>query len=205
MERVGPVEIGLSPPGVEPARCRSRAPDDGAPLPDGAPDRALVREVRRGSRDAAAALFTRHWPTAWRAAFAVTGRRALADDVAQDAFERAFAAIDRFDEHRSFAAWLHRIVVNRALDLIRAERRLVGLDAAGDLEAAAIAPGGDGVALRAVARLNPERRAVVVMRHLLGYAPPEIAVILGLPVGTVNSRLGRAMTELREELERTGD
>ena len=164
MERAGSAEIGLSAMGVEPARCRSRA---------------LVREVRRGSREAAAALFSRHWPAAWRTAFAVTGRRALADDVAQDAFERALAAIDRFDERRPFATWLHRIVVNRALDLIRAERRLVGLDAAGDLEAAATEHGGNGAALRAVAGLSPERRAVVVLRHLLGYAPPEIAAILG--------------------------
>lgn len=192
--------------GVEPARCDARSADvRPGPSPDGTSDRALVREARRGSREAAAALFARHWPAAWRAAFAVTGRRALADDVTQDAFERAFAAIDRFDERRPFAAWLHRIVVNRSIDLLRAERRLVGLDAAGDLEAAAAEEGGDGAALLALAGLSAERRAVVVLRHLLGYAPPEIAVILGLPVGTVNSRLGRAMVELRGRLERPGD
>ena len=50
----------------------------------------------------------------------------MADDIASDAFERAFAALSRFDERRPFAPWLHRIVVNRALDLLRAERRLVG-------------------------------------------------------------------------------
>ena len=81
----------------------------------------------------------------------------------------------------------------------------MGLDTAGGLEAAAAEDGGDGAALRALAGLSPERRAVVVLRHLLGYTPPEIAVILGLPVGTVNSRLGRAMTELRAQLERAGD
>lgn len=81
----------------------------------------------------------------------------------------------------------------------------MALDAAGYLEAAATKPGGDGAALRAVAGLSPERRAVVVLRHLLGYAPPEIAAILGLPVGTVNSRLGRAMAELRGQLEWDGD
>ena len=208
MERAGHGEIGLSATGIASAQCRSGTAGDGVrrgPPGDGATDRALVREARRGSRDAAAALFSRHWPAAWRAAFAVTGRRALADDVAQDAFERAFAAIDRFDERRPFAAWLHRIVVNRAIDLVRAERRLVGLDMAGGLEAAAADDAGDGAALRALACLSPERRAVVVLRHLLGYTPPEIAVILGLRVGTVNSRLGRAMTELRAQLEQAGD
>lgn len=200
--------VEMSAMGVETARSDGRAADDGvrpAPLGHSPSDRVLVREVRGGSRDAAAALFARHWPAAWRAAFAVTGRRALADDVAQDAFERAFAAIDRFDERRPFAAWLHRIVVNRAIDLVRAERRLVGLDVAGDLEAPAAEVGIDEAALRALAGLSPERRAVVVLRHLLGYAPPEIATMLGLPVGTVNSRLGRAMAELRAQLEQTGD
>src|SRR5918912_2312355 len=92
-------------------------------------DARLVELARGGSRDAAAALFDRHWPGAWRAAYGVTGRRELADDVAQDAFERAFAALGRFDERRPFAPWLHRIVVNRCLDLLRSERRLVAGDA----------------------------------------------------------------------------
>lgn len=125
----------------------------------------------------------------------------MAEDVAQDAFERAFAALGRFDERRPFAPWLHRIVVNRALDLVRAERRLVGLDEAAALEAWSPDGGGDRDALTALAALSPERRAVVVLRHLLGYSPPEIAEILGVPVGTVNSRLGRALSELRAALE----
>ena len=61
-------------------------------------DGELVRRARSGSRDAAGELFARHWPGAWRAARVVTGSRAMADDVAQDAFERAFAALRRFDE-----------------------------------------------------------------------------------------------------------
>src|SRR5207237_1133258 len=87
-------------------------------------DRDLVRKARRGDRDAAAALFRRYWRDAWRAAFAITGRRSLADDVAADGFERAFAALGRFDDRRPFGPWLHRIVANRALDVLRAERRL---------------------------------------------------------------------------------
>src|SRR5207249_7813769 len=87
-------------------------------------DRDLVRRARRGDREAAAALFRRYWRDAWRAAFAITGRRSLADDVAADGFERAFAALNRFDERRPFGPWLHRIVANRALDLLRAVRRL---------------------------------------------------------------------------------
>jgi RNA polymerase sigma-70 factor, ECF subfamily len=162
-------------------------------------DADLVARARDGSRDAAAALFARHWPSAWRAAYGVTGRRAMADDVAQDAFERAFAALTRFDERRPFAPWLHRIVVNRALDLLRAERRLVGEVERGD-EWADLAAG-DRALLEAVESLPLQRRVVVVLRYGLGLAPPAIAEALGLPVGTVHSRLARALEQLRVEYE----
>jgi RNA polymerase sigma-70 factor, ECF subfamily len=174
---------------------------DGGVVSSSDPDAGLVRRAQRGSREAATTLFARHWPRAWRAALAVTGRHAMADDVAQDAFERAFARLGTFDATRPFAPWLHRIVVNRALDVLRQERRLVlvgespeGPSAWDDDDA------DDPEALAALAGLAPERRAVVVLRHLLDYTPPEIATMLDLPVGTVNSRLGRALAELRERL-----
>src|SRR5438477_13010180 len=88
-------------------------------------DAKLVELARRGSRDAAAELFTRHWRAAWRAAYVITGRREFADDVAQDAFERSFAALSRFDERRSLRPWLDRIVFNRCLALMRTEWRHV--------------------------------------------------------------------------------
>ena len=165
-------------------------------------DGELVAAARHGSRDAAAELFERHWPGAWRAAYAITGRRAMADDVAQDAFERAFAALSRFDERRPFAPWLHRIVVNRSLDLLRSERRLVGGEVV-ELEWHDVADGDRGL-LEAVASLPLQRRVVVVLRYGLGFAPPAIASILGVPEGTVHSRLARALEQLREELEVNG-
>jgi RNA polymerase sigma-70 factor (ECF subfamily) len=167
---------------------------------DPRPDAQLVEQARSGSRDAAGVLFDRHWPGAWRLAVAVTGRRDMADDVAQDAFERAFAALHRFDVSRPFGPWLHRIVVNRSLDLVRRERRLVGLDAAGELIAQdhSQAAAGDRALLKAVARLTPQRRVVVVLRYGIGYSPAEIAALLEIPVGTVHSRLARALDDLRD-------
>ncbi len=163
-------------------------------------DAKLVELARRGSRDAAAELFSRHWRPAWRAAYAVTGRREMADDVAQDAFERAFAALNRFDERRPFAPWLHRIVVNRCLDLLRSERRLV----AGDIELERLEAreeSGDQELLDAVAGLSLQRRVVVVLRYGLGYSPAAIASLLDIPTGTVNSRLARALDDLRADHE----
>src|SRR5260221_12781858 len=138
-------------------------------------DRTLVRAACNGDRDAAGALFTRHWHPAWRVAYGITGRRALADDVAADAFERAFAALARFDDRRPFAPWLHRIVVNRALDLLRAERRIVG----GELELESVeAPDvgeqGDAELLAAVQALPLQRRGVVRLRAGGGSSPARI-------------------------------
>jgi RNA polymerase sigma-70 factor (ECF subfamily) len=164
-------------------------------------DAKLVELARRGSRDAAAELFARHWRSAWRAAYGVTGRREMADDVAQDAFERAFAALGRFDERRPFAPWLHRIVVNRCLDLLRSERRLVFADSALErLEWRDVA-GGDRELLEVVSNLSLQRRVVIVLRYGLGYSPTAIAELLGVPTGTVNSRLARALDDLRAAYE----
>ena len=161
-------------------------------------DRDLVRRARRGDRESAAALFRRYWRDAWRAAFAITGRRSLADDVAADGFERAFAALNRFDERRPFGPWLHRIVANRALDLLRAERRLSDEELHDMPDLAPVHEVGDRSLLASVAALSLERRVVVVLRYGVGMTPAQIADALDLPVGTVNSRLARALEQLRE-------
>jgi RNA polymerase sigma-70 factor (ECF subfamily) len=164
-------------------------------------DRDLVRRARRGDREAAAALFRRYWRDAWRAAYAITGRRSLADDVAADGFERAFAALGRFDDRRPFGPWLHRIVANRALDLLRAERRLSDEELPDLPDAAPAHASGDRSLLESVVELSLERRVAVVLRYGVGMTPKQIAEALDLPVGTVNSRLARALEQLRDSLE----
>jgi RNA polymerase sigma-70 factor (ECF subfamily) len=115
-------------------------------------------------------------------------------------------ALERFDRRRPFGPWLHRIVVNRAIDYARARdvRREVPADAVAEAAApAGPGPPGDapsGELLGALALLAPEQRAVIVLRHLLGYTPGEIASVLGLPRGTVNSRLRRGLDALAEPL-----
>ena len=161
-------------------------------------DRELVAAARAGSREAAATLFERHWPRAWRIAYTLVGNSGRAEDVAQEAFVRAFASLATFDGRSAFSTWLHRIAVNVALSTLRSERRL------DDREPPAAA--GDDVlsdrAVRdAVAALPLERRAAVVLRYWLDYPPAEIAELLGVPVGTVHSRLARGLAELRAQLE----
>lgn len=162
-------------------------------------EEALVRAAQAGSGEAFEELFARHWPAAHRAAWLVVHDSAAAEDVAQEALVASLRALHRFDRRRPFGPWLHRIVVNRAIDHVRARdaRREVAAD--GLPEAVAPAGGnaaGDSEVIRALARLGPEQRAVVVLRHLLGYTPGEIAQLLELPRGTVNSRLRRALDGL---------
>jgi len=81
-------------------------------------DAELVRAAQRGSEEAVEALFRRHWRRAHRAAFLIIRDAAAAEDIAQEAFLAAMRALDRFDRRRPFRPWLHRIVVNRAIDLV---------------------------------------------------------------------------------------
>jgi RNA polymerase sigma-70 factor (ECF subfamily) len=163
-------------------------------------DAALVLAAKRGSSDALGSLFDRYWPAVWRAAYAVTGQRELASDAAQDAFLRAAGALARFDHGRPLEPWLVRIAVNRALDLVRAQRRLAPLDEAGE-PAGFDEPAFDDELLASIGRLDPGRRAVVALHYWFDYTTPEIAEVLGIPLGTVASRLSRALRDLRLHLE----
>jgi RNA polymerase sigma-70 factor (ECF subfamily) len=169
-------------------------------------ERRLVREVQRGSAAALEELFRREWPRAYRAAYLVVHDAAAAEDIAQEAFLAAVRAIDRFDRRRPFGPWMHRIVVNRAIDATRARalRREVDATAAHSAEAPPDPPGSpfpDDV-VTALGDLSPEHRAVVVLRFVCDYTPGEIARALDMPRGTVNSRLRRALDRLGEVIER---
>jgi RNA polymerase sigma-70 factor, ECF subfamily len=167
-------------------------------------ERQLVAQAAAGSRAAGEELFGRHWLWAWRLAFSVTRSATAADDVAQDAFERAFRGLPSFNGRSSFRTWLSRIVVNQSIDHARRQSRVQSLELA-----EVSSEWSDEVALRdrdlidAVLALPLERRTVVALRYWARLLPPEIAEILNLPLGTVHSRLARALAELRSRLEET--
>ena len=163
-------------------------------------ERALIRGAQRGSTSDLEALFRAHWDRAYRAAYLVVHDAAAAEDIAQEGFLAAVRALDRFDRRRPFGPWLHRIVVNRAIDVARA--RTLRAESPLDESVAAPAATGslDGTVLAALAALPPDQRAVVVLRHLLEYTPGEIAKLLDLPRGTVNSRLRRGLDAMKERL-----
>jgi RNA polymerase sigma-70 factor (ECF subfamily) len=163
-------------------------------------ERAWVKGAQAGSAADLERLFRAHWPLAFRAAVLVTRDAAAAEDIAQESFLAAVRALDRFDRRRPFGPWLHRIVVNRAIDWARA-RALRAEAALGEEPAFEdVRELGDEL-MGTLAHLSPEHRAVIVLRHVLGYSPGEIAELLGLPRGTVNSRLRRGLDELKERLD----
>lgn len=148
---------------------------------------------------AVATLFDEHWVTAWRAAYAVTGRSDLADDAAQDAFINAIQTLASFDRTRPFAPWIAKISVNRARDLLRAEQRRTASELDDNAEAPEQADT-SGLPL-AVGVLPTEQREAVVLHHVLGFTLKEVAEIVGAPEGTVASRLGRGVATIRQNME----
>jgi RNA polymerase sigma-70 factor (ECF subfamily) len=174
----------------------------------GARDEAsLIRQARRGSADAIEALVRRHWDSAHRAAFLIVHDAGAAEDIAQEAMLAAVRSIDGFDRRRPFRPWLHRIVVNRSLDWLRARARRpeVSVEVAAPVGAAAAgsAPP-DSLSdelMSALGALDPAERALIVMRHLLGYRSSELGRMLDLPAATVRTRLARALKRLRDLLE----
>lgn len=166
-------------------------------------ERRLVKDAQRGSGEALAGLYAAHWRRAHRAAYLIVHDAAAAEDIAQDGFLAAVDALDRFDRRRPFGPWLHRIVANRAIDWARREALRQRVDGATDPDP----PGGatserlDDDLMAALSELPAEQRAVVVLRYLLDYSPGEIAAMLELPRGTVNSRLRRALDRLSARLE----
>src|SRR3954454_17478727 len=168
-------------------------------------ERAAVRGALRGDDAALDVLFGAHWPAAYRAAWLIVRDEHAAEDIAQEGFVAAIRSLERFDRSRPFGPWLRTIVARRAIDAARARalRREVDGSAVLDHVAAAAdrgAPADD--LLAAIAALPDEQRIVVVLRHLLELTPAEIAGVVGVPRGTVNSRLRRGLDALSRELRR---
>ena len=171
-------------------------------------DATLIGRVRAGDTDAYAVLVRRHAPMAMRTAV-LLGAGSDAEDAVQEALVKAFRSLDRFHVDRPFRPWLLRIVANEARN---AHRSAVRRSAREERDARALPallddPSVDVTdreakeqVLAAVGRLPITQRRVVVCRYLLELDEAETAVVLGLPRGTVKSRLSRGLARLRDDL-----
>jgi RNA polymerase sigma-70 factor (ECF subfamily) len=134
----------------------------------------------------------------------VRGDRAAAEDIAQDAFARAWRALPRFRGEAELATWLYRVVVNEALSHLRKQKLRDGLVALLGPERPAGAPSRDPTLRARIAAaldtLTANERAVFTLVHLEGFTVEETAQIRRRAVGTVKTHLHRALAKLRSEL-----
>jgi len=178
-------------------------------MPD-ADEQLLISRARKGSQEAFRVLVERHMKHAYNVAFGFVGNHEDAADVAQEAFVRAHRGLPSFREEAEFGTWIHRIVFNLAMNLVkkkraRGEREVhtadpAAQDASGDGENN---QGEDvrGKIERALHELPTLQRAVVILRHMDGLSTKQVSRILRCSEGTVKTHLFRGLRKLRTKLE----
>ncbi len=180
------------------------------------PDASLVARAREGDPEAFGLLVERYMRRAYAHALAIVGSRDDALDLSQQAFARAFRARRRLDVERPFYAWVAQILrrlcfnflrdrqtharaLERAREWIAAE--MADRDAAGDPAAALERAQAKRRLARAIEALPAREREVLVLREFEGLSYRELADLIGIPVGTVMSRLYSARHRLAASLE----
>ena len=166
----------------------------------------LITQAQQGDRRAFGELVRCHREGVINVVYRMCGDANLAEDAAQEAFIRAWQHLPAYRPRSPFRNWVYRIATNVAIDVQRRERETVDIDAlplvAPDTNPEATVEGQErGERVRqAVLALPPAGRAVLVLREYEGLSYREIADTLGIPVGTVMSRLNYARNRLRESL-----
>jgi len=175
-------------------------------------DSVLIARAVRGDSAAYEEIVQRYQQVAFRTAYVIAGSAADAEDAAQEAFVKAYRALDRFRLDADFRPWLLRIVANEARNRVRSSGRRQQLelrlsegfrpgDAAPSPEAVAVATDERRRLLAIVNALSDEDRLVITSRYFLELNVEETAAALGIPEGTVKSRLSRALARLKDRVE----
>lgn len=181
-----------------------------------ADDKRLIAECLQGDTTAFGELMRRYQDRLYHSIYRMVENSEDAQDVVQEAFLSAYQSLDSFKGDSLFFTWLYRIAVNLAISLKRKQRPTLRMDAGPEGQRIEPADPSDasrpGHALdraeqeqrihKALAQLSPEHRAVLVMKDMEDQKYEEMAAHLGVPIGTIRSRLHRARLELREVLER---
>jgi RNA polymerase sigma-70 factor, ECF subfamily len=182
-------------------------------------ERTAIERCKKGDRDAFAFIVQKYMKPAYYVALGYVGKPDDALDISQDAFVNAFRHITDFDTSKTFFPWFYSILKNLCMNHLNRIRRLCedSIDAmAGQedeipLPVEALNPEQSAVQKdlrykigRAIRRLHPKEREIIILQHLQDFSYQEIADLLGIPIGTVMSRLYGARRALRRELERLG-
>jgi RNA polymerase sigma-70 factor (ECF subfamily) len=181
-----------------------------------ADDRRLIAASLKGDTIAFGELVRRYQDRLYNTVYRLLDNADDAQDVVQDAFLNAYQSLDGFKGDSQFFTWLYRIAVNTAISHKRKQRLMLSIDAGRNGESRvepldssdASRPGHaleqaeeERRVQRALNRLSPEHRAVLILKDMEGQKYEAMAEILGVPIGTIRSRLHRARGELRELLE----
>ncbi len=170
-------------------------------------DSVLLDAARAGSDDAFGVLVERYRAAVLRLAYRLTHDSDEAKDIAQDAFLRAYRRLDDFRPERPFARWLFVIARNASLDALRRRRRAAN---ASPEPLGSAQPGPEELALRndeaarvhaALEALPAHYRQVLELYYVSELRYREIALALGIPIGTVKTYISRAKRRLRSELD----
>ena len=172
-------------------------------------ERALMDRAQSGDREAFGLIVHRYLERVYRVAYAVVRNADEAEDIAQDTFVRAFRGIGRFDVDRPVFPWLYQIARNLAFNRIqRVRNRETSMPEFDSLVATGRGPeetavmAGEAARIRAAVEMLPEQHRVVIeLNHFQECSYQEMAEILGIPIGTVMSRLFHARKKLRIALD----
>ncbi len=185
--------------------------------PGSSSDQVLIDRARAGDDRAFRDLVERHEPRVAATVVGMLGSGDEAEDVGQETFIRLYRSLDRFRGESSLGTYLTRIAINLSLTALKKRKRWISRfvsqdEKERDLHEAPWDPRGElerkedvRRVREAVERLAPNHRAVVVLRMIDGYSTRETSEILGIPGGTVMSRLARAMERLEREMKESED
>jgi RNA polymerase sigma-70 factor (ECF subfamily) len=178
----------------------------------GVEDRALVKQAQQGDQEAFAKLVTRHQRYIYNLAYRLLRDPNEAEDLAQEAFLRAWRGLANFRREAKFTTWLYRIVTNLCYNRLNSLRRQL-LDVAVDDLATLSLPAKDSPAAvveateqraflhRQIAALPPKYQLVLTLFYLQEFSYQEISQVLDLPLGTVKTHLFRARERLKQRLQ----
>jgi RNA polymerase sigma-70 factor (ECF subfamily) len=174
-------------------------------------DKDLVRRLREGDGDALRILVERYQERIFALIYGIVRDSHEVEDVAQEVFLKVFTRIQAFDERSQLYTWIYRVAVNAAKDHVkkRVRRPAVALDGADRLPDAGEEPHAGAARIEtarlvraAIDTLPVRYREVLTLREIEGLSYDEIATVLGISIGTVESRLHRARARLKRKLEK---
>ena len=207
---------------VNEAREEASKPADGSGASPAIDDRELVARIQGGDPSAFRVLYERYHRRAYAVAFGVVKNKQDALDVVQDGFVKVHRHIGNFQGSSSFYTWLYRIIMNLAIDHVRRRKNAKGVEYDDGVGREADEIGGDAALLPRILDSNPAKtavrrellgkiqdaldelpeyhRAVIVLREVEGLSYEEMAQALGVPKGTIMSRLFHARKKMQASL-----